>query len=219
ESHVKAYNLRRAIARGDTEMPRKAEEAIARASARQVSMTTNPVAAPASRSASQTEAGQDTSGTAASAMGRASSSPAAGRLHRTSAAVSENLRRLSRASSMYHADTGFANTAVPSNDDHFYIPLWQRLILRTFYVVVTTVIAVVMPFFSDMAGLVGALTFFPLSIFFPIRCWRAVYGASGKFNFFLWFLEIFMGFICLAATIASVRGIINNWGSYKIFAD
>ncbi|KDD72521.1 transmembrane amino acid transporter protein, partial [Helicosporidium sp. ATCC 50920] len=97
ESHVKAYNLRRAIARGDTEMPRKAEEAIARASARQVSMTTNPVAAPASRSASQTEAGQDTSGTAASAMGRASSSPAAGRLHRTSAAVSENLRRLSRA--------------------------------------------------------------------------------------------------------------------------
>ena len=50
----------------------------------------------------------------------------------------------------------------------------QRFILRTAYAALITIIAVVMPFFSSIAGLVGALTFYPLAIYFPFRMWQKV---------------------------------------------
>ncbi|KFM25230.1 Amino acid permease 2 [Auxenochlorella protothecoides] len=139
-------------------------------------------------------------------------------LRRMSPAVSERLSRLSATASMYRMSTGFANEAVPLNEDHYFLPLWQRLLCRTLYVILTTVVAIVMPFFTDMAGLVGALTFFPLSIFLPIRCWRVLYHPTGAFSALLWFVEISMGIVCACATVASVRGIILNWTTYKLFA-
>ncbi|RMZ56151.1 hypothetical protein APUTEX25_004575 [Auxenochlorella protothecoides] len=106
---------------------------------------------------------------------------------------------------------------VPSNADHDYLPLWQRIAIRSAYVFFTTLVACIMPFFSDMAGLVGAITFFPLSVFYPIRCWRIVFKPQGAFNHMLYAIEISMVLVSAAATIASARNIINNWSTYKIF--
>ena len=58
----------------------------------------------------------------------------------------------------YHVDTGAANEHVPMNDQGFYLPFWQRLLLRSTYVALCTLVAVVMPFFSAVVGLVGAIT-------------------------------------------------------------
>uniref|UniRef100_A0A1D1ZRY8 Amino acid transporter transmembrane domain-containing protein n=1 Tax=Auxenochlorella protothecoides TaxID=3075 RepID=A0A1D1ZRY8_AUXPR len=204
ESHVKAFMLRRAKARGDTELPARVEE-LKRASMAAKTNTADAKATP-----------MDAKPPGAGAEGQ----PQLRRLSRVSAmstAASQGLQRLSQNAAMYRVSTGFVNETVPSNEEHFLLPIWQRVIIRSCYVVVTTIIAVVMPFFGSMAGLVGALAFFPLTIFFPIECWRRVYKPKGWFNIMLASIEVFMGLVSIAATIASVRNIINSWGSFKIF--
>ncbi|KAI8008865.1 putative amino acid permease 7 [Camellia lanceoleosa] len=56
-----------------------------------------------------------------------------------------------------------------------------RLCFRTTYVASTTGIALLFPYFNDVLGVLGALNFWPLAIYFPmeIRCW--VHG--GAYNF------------------------------------
>lgn len=47
---------------------------------------------------------------------------------------------------------------------------------------------------------------------------RVLYHPTGAFSALLWFVEISMGIVCACATVASVRGIILNWTTYKLFA-
>ncbi|KAL7216510.1 hypothetical protein ACSBR1_028452 [Camellia fascicularis] len=56
-----------------------------------------------------------------------------------------------------------------------------RLCFRTTYVASTTGIALLFPYFNDVLGVLGALNFWPLAIYFPaeILCW--VHG--GAYNF------------------------------------
>ncbi|KAL4431936.1 hypothetical protein ABPG77_000203 [Micractinium sp. CCAP 211/92] len=123
------------------------------------------------------------------------------------------------ASSMYHVDTGFTNEAVPLNDERYFVPLWIRLIVRTLYVVVVTVLAMVMPFFGSIVGLIGAATFLPLAIYFPYLMYNKVYKPRGLVKTYMWVTGIFMGLVCGAATVAAVRGIIVSWSTYTIFGD
>ncbi|KAL6784595.1 hypothetical protein ACKKBF_B02430 [Auxenochlorella protothecoides x Auxenochlorella symbiontica] len=199
ESHVKAFKLRQAKAKGDAELPAKVEEL------KRMSLAAR------QGSAAGTKTMDDTAPAAP---------PAANplrRLSRVSAMAGEKLQRLSQNAAMYRVSTGFADTSVPSNDDHFVLPWWQRLITRGIYVVLTTLIAAIMPFFGAMAGLVGALAFFPLTVFFPFRCWRTVYKPTGWFNYMLYVIEFGMALVCVAATIASFRNIIVSWSTFKIF--
>eukprot|EP00884_Botryococcus_braunii_P012537 jgi/Botrbrau1/21284/Bobra.0463s0001.1 len=53
-----------------------------------------------------------------------------------------------------------------------------RLVWRTFYVVATTLIAMLLPFFNDVLGLIGAIGFWPLTIYFPIAMHKAQYMYS-----------------------------------------
>lgn len=53
---------------------------------------------------------------------------------------------------------------MPSNDDFFLVPFWCRVLVRSAYVGVICLLAIVMPFFGDICSLIGALTFFPLAI-------------------------------------------------------
>ncbi|KAL6784593.1 hypothetical protein ACKKBF_B02420 [Auxenochlorella protothecoides x Auxenochlorella symbiontica] len=205
ESHIKAFHLRRAKARGDTELPAKVEE-MKRAS---LAAKTAPLDAKA------TDLDAKAPGAAP-----AGGEPQLRRLSRVSAmstAASQGLQRLSQSAAMYRVSTGFVNESVPSNEEHFLLPIWQRILTRTFYVCFTTIIAVVMPFFGSMAGLVGALAFFPLTIFFPIECWRKVYKPRGFFNGLLYSIEAFMFAVCILSTVSSMRNIINSWSTFKIF--
>ncbi|KAH7834145.1 hypothetical protein Vadar_013118 [Vaccinium darrowii] len=44
-----------------------------------------------------------------------------------------------------------------------------RLVWRTAYVIFTTAVATMLPFFNDFLGLLGAATFWPLTVYFPIE--------------------------------------------------
>jgi amino acid permease len=121
--------------------------------------------------------------------------------------------------SMYAADTGFANEEVPLNDEHYYLPLWQRLIIRSVYVLLITLIACIMPFFGAMAGLVGAVTYFPLTVYFPFALYRIVKGdaISKGFSMFLWVVWVVLLAVAISATVGSVRSIIVSWSTFTLF--
>ncbi|KAK9666545.1 hypothetical protein RND81_14G192600 [Saponaria officinalis] len=94
-----------------------------------------------------------------------------------------------------------------------------RLIWRSLYVVAMTVIAMLLPFFNDIVGLLGACSFFPLTIFFPVE----MYIVQAKIRRFSarWVWLKILSFTCLlvsiSAAVASIRGLVVSIGNYKPF--
>lgn len=95
--------------------------------------------------------------------------------------------------------------------------IWERLPLRVLVVGAATIIACCLPFFSDMAGLIGALTFWPLSVFFPIECYRIVYKPTRRFLFFYEAVNVIMLLVSIAAVVGSIQTIIESSKTYKPF--
>ncbi|KAL9231951.1 hypothetical protein vseg_007109 [Gypsophila vaccaria] len=94
-----------------------------------------------------------------------------------------------------------------------------RLIWRSLYVVVMTVVAMLLPFFNDIVGFLGACSFWPLTIFFPIE----MYIVQAKIRRFsaTWMWLQMLSFACLlvsiSAAVASIRGISVSLTKYKPF--
>ncbi|TXG64766.1 hypothetical protein EZV62_011760 [Acer yangbiense] len=106
------------------------------------------------------------------------------------------------------------------------IPFWGvyqlnlfRLIWRTIFVMLTTLIAMLMPFFNDVVGILGAMGFWPLTVYFPIEMYmsqkKIVRGTT------LWFglqiLNVTCFFITVAAGVGSVAGVVLDLKTYKPF--
>ncbi|CAI9294507.1 unnamed protein product [Lactuca saligna] len=91
-----------------------------------------------------------------------------------------------------------------------------RLILRSTYVTVMTTIAMIFPFFNEFMGLLGACTFWPLSVYFPIE----MYISQTKIRklSFTWIFMQLLSLGCLLVSLlagaGSTRGLI---ASLKIF--
>ena len=83
----------------------------------------------------------------------------------------------------------------------------------------TTLIAMLMPFFNDVVGILGAMGFWPLTVYFPIEMYmsqkKIVRGTT------LWFglqiLSVTCFFITVAAGIGSVAGVVLDLKTYKPF--
>ena len=77
---------------------------------------------------------------------------------------------------------------------------WVRLGYRVFYVCIITFLAVLLPFFNAILGFVGAMGFWPMTVFFPVWCWRKVYKPKRAFNVLLWTVDVFSFFVTLAVS-------------------
>ncbi|KAK8465625.1 hypothetical protein PHAVU_009G128500 [Phaseolus vulgaris] len=94
-----------------------------------------------------------------------------------------------------------------------------RLIWRTIYVVLSTVIAMLLPFFNDIGGLLGAFGFWPLTVYFPVEMYiiqKRIPKWSSK-----WICLQTLSIACLLMTIGagvgSVAGTLIDLKSYKPF--
>lgn len=94
-----------------------------------------------------------------------------------------------------------------------------RLVWRTIYVIVATIIAMAMPFFNEFLALLGAIGFWPLIVFFPVQmhiAQKRIKRLSLK-----WCMLQLLSFACflvtVAAAVGSVRGISRNIKKYKLF--
>lgn len=94
-----------------------------------------------------------------------------------------------------------------------------RLIWRTVFVVMITVLAIIMPFFNDVMGFLGAFGFWPLTVYFPIEMYitqKKITWSSPK-AMMLRILSFLCLLVSLAAAIGSVQGVVVSLGKYKPF--
>ncbi|KAK7320810.1 hypothetical protein VNO77_30636 [Canavalia gladiata] len=94
-----------------------------------------------------------------------------------------------------------------------------RLIWRTIFVIVVTVLAMAMPFFNEMLALLGAMAFWPLVIYFPVEMYIA--KQKIKKQTFRWFalqtLNLVFMLVSIATACASIHGLIQALHKYKPF--
>ncbi|XWS25094.1 hypothetical protein CRYUN_Cryun27aG0041500 [Craigia yunnanensis] len=95
-----------------------------------------------------------------------------------------------------------------------------RLAWRTIFVIITTLISMLLPFFNDIVGLLGALGFWPLTVYFPVE----MYISQKKIPKWStrWLCLQILSIACLIITIAaaagSIAGIMLDLKSYKPFS-
>ncbi|XP_062169335.1 probable amino acid permease 7 isoform X1 [Alnus glutinosa] len=89
-----------------------------------------------------------------------------------------------------------------------------RLCFRTAYVISTTVIAILFPYFNQVLGLLGALNFWPLTIYFPVEMYfvQKKIGAWTK----EWIILRTFSFICFLVTVVGLIGSLEGLISAKL---
>ncbi|MBA0759703.1 hypothetical protein Gotri_022545 [Gossypium trilobum] len=94
-----------------------------------------------------------------------------------------------------------------------------RLVWRTAYVIITAVVAMIFPFFNDFLGLIGAGSFWPLTVYFPIEM-HIAQSKTPKYSFRWIWLKI-LSWVCLVVSLiaaaGSVQGLIQSLKTYKPF--
>ena len=94
-----------------------------------------------------------------------------------------------------------------------------RLVWRTSFVIITTLLAMLLPFFNDILGILGASAFWPLTVYFPIEMY--IVQKSVKRWTRQWIMLQSLSMLCLlvsvAAFIGSVEGVIQDLKVFKPF--
>ncbi|KAA8547037.1 hypothetical protein F0562_003466 [Nyssa sinensis] len=110
------------------------------------------------------------------------------------------------------------NIPIPGGFRPYNLNLF-RLVWRTAFVIVTTVISMLLPFFNDVVGILGAFGFWPLTVYFPIE----MYIAQKKIPKWssrwicLQMLSIACLIISIAAAAGSIAGVVLDLKVYKPF--
>ncbi|CAL4911341.1 unnamed protein product [Urochloa decumbens] len=90
-----------------------------------------------------------------------------------------------------------------------FAPTGLRLACRSAFVCLATVAAMALPFFGSIVGLIGAFSFWPLTVYFPVEMYikqRAVTRGSAK-----WICLKALAVICLVLSIAAAAGSIAGF--------
>ncbi|MQL75792.1 hypothetical protein Taro_008176 [Colocasia esculenta] len=94
-----------------------------------------------------------------------------------------------------------------------------KLVLRTAFVVLTTVVSMMLPFFNAIVGLLGSIAFWPLTVYYPVT----MYMAQSKIRrgqrkwVVLQCLNLAALLVSVAAAVGSVAGIADRLKSAKLF--
>ncbi|MQM21670.1 hypothetical protein Taro_054714 [Colocasia esculenta] len=94
-----------------------------------------------------------------------------------------------------------------------------RLVWRSAFVVATTVVSMLLPFFNDVVGLLGAVGFWPLTVYFPVEMyvnhkkipkWSTMWVC-------LQLLSVACLIISIAAAAGSIAGVVLDLKVYRPF--
>ena len=94
-----------------------------------------------------------------------------------------------------------------------------RLVWRTVFVIITTVISMLLPFFNDVVGILGAFGFWPLTVYFPVEMYivqKKITKWSTRW-LCLQILSVACLIISIAAAAGSFAGVVTDLKSYKPF--
>ena len=94
-----------------------------------------------------------------------------------------------------------------------------KLVVRTAFVAATTVVSLMLPFFNAVLGLLGAIAFWPLTVYFPVTMYIAqarVAPGSRKWVA-LQTLNVGALVVSLLAAVGSVADMVQRLGHVAIF--
>ncbi|XP_077221900.1 putative amino acid permease 7 [Tasmannia lanceolata] len=115
-----------------------------------------------------------------------------------------------------YPDSGFVNNSYTIQIP--FLPAYRmnllRLCFRTAYVVSTTGIAMLFPYFNQVLGVLGALNFWPLAIYFPVE----LYFVQKKIAVWTrkWVVLQFFSFICFLVTLLALIGSLEGLFTEKL---
>ncbi|KAJ4725424.1 Amino acid permease [Melia azedarach] len=89
-----------------------------------------------------------------------------------------------------------------------------RLCFRTVYVVTATAIAMIFPYFNQVLGTIGAVIFWPLTIYFPVEMYIKQMNIEAWTK--KWVLLRIFSFVCCLVTIMALVGSIEGLVSAKL---
>ncbi|KAL5845888.1 hypothetical protein ACOSQ3_009412 [Xanthoceras sorbifolium] len=94
-----------------------------------------------------------------------------------------------------------------------------RLLLRSIFVMFTTLVAMIFPFFTAVLGFIGAISFWPLTVYFPLTMYSV--QAKVKRGSSTWISFQVLGLVCLVvtliATVGSIADILEHRKHAKLF--
>nr|GMD02699.1 Amino acid permease 6 [Ipomoea batatas] len=95
-----------------------------------------------------------------------------------------------------------------------------RLVWRTAFVVFTTIVAMIFPFFNAILGLLGSIAFWPLTIYFPVEMYisRAKIPRLSFTWIWLQILSFFCFVVSVLAAVGSIRDLAKSVMHFKPFA-
>lgn len=111
------------------------------------------------------------------------------------------------------------NILIPIPGFHPYRLNLFRLVWRTAFVVTTTLISMLLPFFNDIVGILGALGFWPLTVYFPVEMYisqKKIPKWSTRWVC-LQILSLACLVISIAAAVGSIAGVVLDLKTYKPF--
>ncbi|KAK3162636.1 hypothetical protein QOZ80_1BG0091820 [Eleusine coracana subsp. coracana] len=94
-----------------------------------------------------------------------------------------------------------------------------KLVVRTAFVAFTTVVSLMLPFFNAVLGLLGAMAFWPLTVYFPVTMYmaQAKVGRGTRKWLALQALNVGALVVSLLAAVGSVADVVQRLGHVKIF--
>ncbi|XP_019165684.1 PREDICTED: amino acid permease 6-like [Ipomoea nil] len=94
-----------------------------------------------------------------------------------------------------------------------------RLVWRSAYVVMITLISMLLPFFNDFVGLIGAAAFWPLTVYLPIQMYIARAKVRRLSLGWIWLqiLSMLCFVISVSAAAGSIRGLIKSVKRFQPF--
>lgn len=94
-----------------------------------------------------------------------------------------------------------------------------RLVWRSIFVCITTIVSMLLPFFNDIVGILGAFGFWPLTIYFPVEMYikqKKIPKWSTRW-LCLQMLSIACLVISVVAAAGSVAGVMLDLKNYQPF--
>ncbi|XP_011005427.1 PREDICTED: amino acid permease 4-like isoform X2 [Populus euphratica] len=84
----------------------------------------------------------------------------------------------------------------------------SRFLLRTGFVIFTTLVAMLFPFFNAILGLLGAISFWPLTVYFPLKMYMV--QANIKRGNSTWMMFQVLSLLCLVVSLVSAIGSVAD---------
>ena len=84
----------------------------------------------------------------------------------------------------------------------------SRLLMRTIFVIFTTLVAMIFPFFNAILSILGSISFWPITVYFPMQMYMI--QAKIEKGTPTWTVLYVLSFVCLLVSLVAIVGSVAD---------